>query len=430
MVQVRVLLLLLLRCCDRCFCSSRHGLLLTTAIAASAPPATGYYLRRSPPLPAAGHSFSAITLTDADVPSELITLFDYAGIVAVDESGQVEVRAGTRLRDLNDELAALDPPLALVNLGATAAQTVSGATQTGTHGTGRKIGSMSTQITAMRLVDSDGAVHAVTADDAVFEAARVGLGAFGVVSTVTLQAVPLFNMRKTTWDMPMAAFFDAHDALCEAYERLQWSFVPYSGVVNVVVREVTDEVPIDGAGCWDPPTGPDPNSCVDVSYKTLVDSLDHYDNRTLYTEMEMFIPVEDVLPAVADFVAFQASVEAQHNASQGALFTNIRYIAGDDITLSPMNGRDSAVISMIVEGNQEHTGAPAEFALYAQGLENLVTGKYAARAHWGKQNWATETDIVANYGSDRVARFNELRETLDRADMFTNAYLRERVAGE
>ena len=135
----------------------------------------------------------------------MISLDRYNGVIGrtdlPDGSALVEVQAGIRLRDFNDALEKMG--LSLLNLGATAAQSVAGATATGTHGTGMQIGSISTQITAMRLVDSTGRVHVVSDKDEdtdIFEAARVGIGALGAISTITFKAAPLFKLRKRLID--------------------------------------------------------------------------------------------------------------------------------------------------------------------------------------------------------------------------------------
>ena len=74
----------------------------------------------------------------------------------------VEVEAGWRVRDLVHELATFERPQTLLNLGATATQSIAGATSTSTHGTGAAIGSMATQIQAMRIIDATGQVHVLS----------------------------------------------------------------------------------------------------------------------------------------------------------------------------------------------------------------------------------------------------------------------------
>lgn len=109
-----------------------------------------------------------------------------------------------------------------------------------------------------------------------------------------------------------------------------------------------------------------------------------------------------------------------------SLFTGMRYGLRDDISyLSPMSGRDIAVISNIVLGTPNVTGPPDEFALFGRGLERIA-GKYAGRPHWGKMNWATAEDLAPVYPD--FDRFKEVRAKLDPKGMFLNNYLR-RVLG-
>jgi L-gulonolactone oxidase len=139
-----------------------------------------------------GHSFTGAALTDG----RLIALDRYSRIVSSDPGkGTVTVQAGMPLHRLNVELRARG--LALENLGDIAYQTVAGAISTGTHGTGRSLGGLATQVIGLRLVAGDGSVIECSADvePEVFHAARVGLGALGVISTVTLRCPPAFNLH-------------------------------------------------------------------------------------------------------------------------------------------------------------------------------------------------------------------------------------------
>jgi len=399
----------------------------------------------------------------------MIKLDSYSGIVGVtpnpDGTSSVEVKSGTRLHDLNTlleeqvrqsegwseatanelyrlptqlktlpTLASLapfhsslrsSPPstqgLALPNLGATAAQSIAGAISTSTHGTGRELGSISSDVTGIRLIDADGNVHDSREDSDVLLFGRVSLGVLGVISTVTVKAVPIFKMRLSKFDVPLSELLTNHEQYYDNYTRFQWSFVPYTDTATVLLREPVDwNTPI--TDCW---AGSVVYPCVDVSYKTLVDSLERYDNRTLYTEMEMFVDVENVLPAVSDFIEFQASIKDSHDGSVCSLFTNIRYVAKDDIPTSPMYQRDIAVLSFICLGTQDHTGDPEEFERYASGLEGIASEKYNGVPHWGKQNYATHEDISAFYKD--LDSFNAFRAKIDPNGIFLNEYTRTRL---
>jgi L-gulono-1,4-lactone dehydrogenase len=137
----------------------------------------------------AGHSFTAAAATDGT----LLQLDRLSGLVSADvDRGLVTVRGGTRLYDLHGILAGLG--LAMSNLGDIDRQSISGATSTGTHGTGTKLGGLATQIRGLELVTGDGSVFTCSPEERpdVFSAARVGIGALGIVTAVTLQCEPAF----------------------------------------------------------------------------------------------------------------------------------------------------------------------------------------------------------------------------------------------
>ena len=139
----------------------------------------------------AGHSFTAIGATDG----VQLRLDRLAGIVHADRgTGLVTVLAGTTLHALSESLWQLG--LSLTNLGDIDVQTVAGAISTGTHGTGARFGGLATQVRALELVLADGSVRRCSAeeDPDLFAAARIGLGALGVLATVTLQCEPAYAL--------------------------------------------------------------------------------------------------------------------------------------------------------------------------------------------------------------------------------------------
>jgi hypothetical protein len=218
--------------------------------------------------------------------------------------------------------------------------------------------------------------------------------------------------------------------LLEQYERLQWYFTPYTTAATLLLREESSG-PIspaptqdDPGGCWGHQPGAS-TDCTDLSYKAMTDSLSGYESRTIYTEMEMFIPVEHTEAAVLDFMAYMEEVKEQHDPLV-ELFTGVRYVKKDSILLSPMNNRDSSVISFIVMGNKNHTGSPREFQLYASGLEAICESKYEGRPHWGKVNYATRDYLHKQYG-EAMDTFNSVRNEMDPHGMFRNEYLDERL---
>src|ERR1700749_4287579 len=138
-----------------------------------------------------GHSFPPAAATSGVA----LDLSGWAGVVTADlASGLVTVRSGTTIKELNATLGTLG--LAMANLGDIDAQTVSGAISTGTHGTGAGLGGIAAQVAGLELVLADGSVVSCSPEQRpdLFNAARVSVGALGVISTVTLQCVPAFRL--------------------------------------------------------------------------------------------------------------------------------------------------------------------------------------------------------------------------------------------
>src|SRR5205807_10381317 len=134
-----------------------------------------------------GHSFSDVALTDG----AMISLDRMGGLIDVDrESGLVRVQAGITIRELSARV--VEHGLALENLGDIDVQSIAGAISTATHGTGARLGNLSSQVAALTLVLADGSTLECSPqeDPDVFAAARVGLGALGVLAEVTLRCVP------------------------------------------------------------------------------------------------------------------------------------------------------------------------------------------------------------------------------------------------
>src|SRR5699024_2745732 len=165
-----------------------------------------------------GHSFSAVAATDGIA----VTLDDYQGLVRADpDTGLVTLRGGTRLWTVAEMLAPYG--LALSVMGDIDRQSIAGAIQTGTHGTGSRFTGLAGMVRALRLVLADGSVvdTSPTQDPDLFEAARLGLGTIGVVLEVTLQCVSAYRLelRESTEPLePTVRAFLADSALVDHHE--------------------------------------------------------------------------------------------------------------------------------------------------------------------------------------------------------------------
>src|SRR5262245_43436322 len=185
-----------------------------------------------------GHSFTDIACTEG----RLIKLERYAQVLDVDmPRATVTAQAGITIARLSEELA--HHGLAMENIGDVAYQTIGGAISTATHGTGERLRNMSSQVCALSLVLAGGTVlHcSPTTEAEIFGAARVGLGALGVVSTVTLQCVPLFNLRSVEEPRRLDDVLESFDELAAANDHFEFFWFPHTDWVQAITNNRTSE---------------------------------------------------------------------------------------------------------------------------------------------------------------------------------------------
>ncbi|HZB49645.1 MAG TPA: D-arabinono-1,4-lactone oxidase, partial [Mycobacteriales bacterium] len=166
-----------------------------------------------------GHSFTGAAVTDGVLlrPDRL------TGLLAVSGTS-VTVRAGTRLRELSALLA--EHGLALENLGDIDAQTVAGAICTGTHGTGAGYGGLAAQVTGLDLVTADGSC--VRAEGDLLAAATVGLGAYGIITAVTLRCLPAFGLRAVETAEKLDDLLERWDTLPAEADHVEFYWWPHT----------------------------------------------------------------------------------------------------------------------------------------------------------------------------------------------------------
>lgn len=385
----------------------------------------------------AGHSFTPAAMTRGT----MVSLDDLAAVHSVDRTtGRVTVGAGIRLRDLNDRLAEVG--LALPNLGDIDVQSIAGATSTATHGTGREFGNLSTAIVAMELVTGTGDVlHCSPTDHAeVWRAARVGLGALGAVTAVTLQCVPAFNLHAVESIEVLDDVLDDFDAFTRSADHAELYWMPGARRCQVKRNRRTHEPArpqsrfaytrdkwigenlafglVCRAGRRFPSIAPRVAKLVTSSAteRELVDRSDRVftsPRHVRFLEMEYGIPVEAVPEAVRRVRDLTAELPFP------PLFPiEVRVSAADDIPLSTGTGRVNGWIAV-----HQYRGAPHE--AYFQGVEAIMDD-YDGRPHWGKLHHQTAATLRPRY-PDWDA-FASVRAELDPDGTFRNPYL-DRVLG-
>jgi L-gulonolactone oxidase len=379
----------------------------------------------------AGHSFTGIALTNG----HLLDLSDHNTVLSADPDNRtVTVQSGIPLHQLNEEL--WDRGLAMQNLGDIAYQSIAGAVATATHGTGIRFGGIATQITGLRIIAADGSVIECSADKEpdVFNAARVGLGALGLVSAVTLKCEDAFNLHAIEGPERVDDVLANLDENVAANEHFEFFWVPHTGWALTKRNNRTTE-PARPRGRWRefrddiiynnllfgivcrvgrirPSLAPTvaramPSSgrveYIGRSYRVFASP-----RLVRFYEMEYSIPIEAAQEAfnrVREYVA-----------QSGMMITfpvEVRFTKGDDIPLSTANGRDSCYIAIHV-----FEGTP--YQQYFAAVEDIMDD-YGGRPHWGKLHFQKAETLAPRY-ADWDA-FQTVRKRLDPDGMFSNPYL-------
>ncbi len=378
------------------------------------------------------HSWSAIAC-----PTDVLVSLDRMNrVLGVDRArGLVTVEAGIRLRDLNARLD--DEGLAMSVLGSISEQSVAGAISTGTHGSGPKHGCLASFVTALRIVTADGEAHDVSAsrEPDLFAAAKVGLGALGVVTRVTLRCEPAFRLEERLAPMRFADAIAAIPALVrdEPYVKLwylphtdrvmvcrcrrteapsTWSALAHWFDERVVNRRV---FPVQvAAGRRFPALVRPLNQIALRSYfrpRRRVARSDRILNIAMppiHEECEYALPVE----RAADALAFVHDLIARERLRVNFV-AELRFVAGDDAWMSPAFGRDTCFIGAYM------ARAPGIDRYFERFEEEMLA--WGGRPHWGKQFKAGAGElrrVCPNFD-----RFAELRGRIDPRGTLLNPFL-------
>jgi L-gulonolactone oxidase len=385
-----------------------------------------------------GHSFTGIGR-----PEDLqLTCAGLAGIGEVDDDGLVAVGAGVPLHRLNAELVRRG--WSLTNLGDIDRQTVAGAIATGTHGTGAGFGGLATQVRGLTLVTASGDVLEcdATRHPEVFSAARIGLGALGVVTAVTVQAVPAFALHAVEGPGTLTAALEGFDELMTSTDHVEFYWFPHTDVTllkcntRVPLEEGLsplprwravwdDEILANGAFAGVVAAGRRVPALVPPLARMSAKALgartwtDHAHRVFVSRRRVRFLEMEYAIPR-ADAAAVLAELRRVHEANdwRAAFPVEVRVAAADDIPLSTASGRDSAYIAA-------HVPAGTDPGPWFAALESIA-GEVGGRPHWGKLHGLDASVLRTRY--PRFGEFVALRDRLDRGGVLSNGYL-DRVLG-
>lgn len=380
-----------------------------------------------------GHSWSDAACTDG----VLVSLDKLCRVLHVADD-RVEVEAGIRLDALNEELAVRG--LALGVLGSIARQSVAGAISTGTHGSGPRHGSLASLVCALRLMLADGSVRELLPGDELFDAARVGLGALGVITRVTLRCEPAFRVEELAAPVSFDAAVQAIPQLVrdEQYVKLWW--LPHTDFVQVFRYRKTSEASTFSAFArWfddrvvnrvvfaallalsrlAPFIIPGMNRLVRAVYFLKTRKIARSDLALtiamppVHEEVEYAVPLERAGEALRKLRELIERERLRVN-----FVAELRFACADEAWLSPAYGRDTAYLGAYMA---RASGIETYFARFEE--EMLALG---GRPHWGKQFTARADRLRAVV--PKLQAFSELRAALDPEGKFDNAFL-DRVTG-
>ena len=384
-----------------------------------------------------GHSFTDTACTRGI----LVSLDRLAAVEAVDTARRrVTVQAGIRLDALNRRLD--EAGLAMPNLGDIDRQSLAGATATATHGTGLRLGNLATTIVGMDIVDGRGElIHCDEHERPdLLRVARVGIGALGIVTRMTLQCVPAFDLHAVETVEPLDGLLDGFERQMAGHDHMEFFWMPGArrahvkrnnrtgeprrpqnrlaeardkmlyenvvlGLANRTVRRFPSLAPAVARATGGAASRRD---FIDASHRVFV-------SRRLvrFYEMEYGVPVAAVPEAVRRIGALVRSLP-----SPVTFPVEVRVSAADDIPLSTAYGRDTGWLAC-------HVYAGTPYLAYFQGAE-AIAADYGGRPHWGKLHFGDHRSLAPLY--PEWDRFQRVRSELDPDGTFANPYT-DRVLG-
>lgn len=374
------------------------------------------------------HSFTELCVTDG----VQVDLSELRQLLSVDGQHRVRVQAGITLHELNHKL--LRRGLALPNLGDIDAQTLAGAAATGTHGTGLGFGNISQTIVSMRIMAADGSIHEISGGDEL-RAARISLGALGVVTECTLQCVPSFRLHRRQSVHDVDSVLANLPALLAETDHLELYLFPHTRRALLLQSTRTDADPWPrrpvkhwverdlvengalGALMWAAGRAPATAPWISKLVAALASSNESQDEsaavfasprKVKFTEMEYSLPLANAGDAIETALA-----TIERGRHRVAFPLEVRFTQADDALLAPAYGRESAYLAV-------HQTIHGQWEPYFADLEPILVG-LGGRPHWGKRHTQTAEQLSEQYPQWQT--FQDVRARLDPEGTFSGGYL-------
>ncbi|MEU2052645.1 FAD-binding protein [Streptomyces bungoensis] len=371
-----------------------------------------------------GHSFNRIADPGGD--GVLLSLAALPAVTDVDSAARtVRVSGGVRYAELARAVHARG--LALANMASLPHISVAGSVATGTHGSGVGNGPLAAAVREVELVTADGSAVTIARGDARFDGAVTSLGALGVVTALTLDLEPAYEVEQHVFtELPLAGL-DYEAVAASAYSVSLFTDWRQPGFRQVWVKRRTDQAPVDFP--WAPAATealhPVPGMpAVNCTEQFGVpgpwhERLPHF--RAEFTPSSgAELQSEYLLPRRAAPEALHA-LDGVRSAVAGVLQTcEVRTVAADPQWLSPAHGRDSVALHFTWV---EDTAAVLPVV---RRVEEALAA-FDPRPHWGKVFTMPPATVRDRY--PRLADFRALARSLDPDGKFGNAFVAEVLGG-
>lgn len=375
----------------------------------------------------AGHSFMPL----CESADAIVSLEDMAGALTVaPDRRTARVPAGWSIKRLTAAL--WDDGLALANQGDVNPQSLAGAMATGTHGTGRELGNLSSFARGFRLIGADGEAtwcDATTNPD-LFQAQRLSLGLFGVATEIECEVVPAFHLLERIEKKPWGEIRERYDEMVASLRHVEFWVFPHADSVILKTLEFCD--PCDpppsttdmeetafrrllNLGAWFPPLVPTLQRVMMRSEmrgrrRGPAHAVFPSDRTIRFEEMEYEMPRAAGLATLDEVVGW-----IRRKRLPVSFPFEFRVVAPDDIWLSPMNAGPVAAISM-----HQYAKMPWR-TLFAQG--EAIFRAHGGRPHWAKRHTLRRDEVDALY--PMAERYRAVRRAADPAGKFLNPHLAE-----
>lgn len=379
----------------------------------------------------AGHSFTKLVKTDA----WLVSLDLLSGIEQLNkENGTVTVLGGTRLFQIGEELGKAG--YSQENHGDINVQSIAGAISTGTHGSGREFGNISTQVTELMIVTASGEILTVSEKEnaPIFKACLVSLGCLGIIVKVTLRIIesPVYEYKSEK--ISYSQLEQNLEHYIETNRHFEFFLFPYSDIVQVKTMNISNQQPqsltfhhlknlflenyffylLSEVCRWFPKTSRfisrlSSNSVGSTTLTAHSFQLFATPRLVKFREMEYSIPIQYMKLAIQEI---RDCIEIKKHRVHFPI--ECRTVKADEIWLSPSYQRDSAYLAFHM-----YKGMPYEEFFHDM---EMIMQKYEGRPHWGKMHNCNNIELLSFY--PKFLDFLVVRKELDPDGIFLNDYLK------